>query len=227
MNEHSSTQHSHAAPPALDDSAAPLDIAACEEMLARLETRRSVPLRALAGPGPTPEELARLLALAARVPDHGRLVPWRFIVIEGEARRALGEQLDALYATQNPELPPAKADMWTLYLSRAPLTVALVSRPDPAAKVPEFNQVLSAGAAGMALTLAANAMGFATQWLLKWPGRDPQAAALVGARPGERIAGFLHVGRPRMVAPDRPRPSLDEVVTRWGEAQSSMSNDTP
>lgn len=208
--------HSHASAPALDDAAA-LEIPESEEMLARLEARRSVPLRALAGPGPTPSELARLLTLAARVPDHGRLVPWRFIVIEGEARRALGEQLDALYATRNPELPPAKADMWTLYLSRAPLTVVLVSRPDPAAKVPEFNQVLSAGAAGMALTVAANAMGFATQWLLKWPGRDPQAAALVGARPGERIAGFLHVGRPRMVAPDRPRPLLDEVVTRWGE----------
>ncbi|MFT0859041.1 nitroreductase [Ancylobacter sp. G4_0304] len=208
--------HSHASAPALDDAAA-LEIPASEEMLARLEARRSVPLRALAGPGPTPSELARLLTLAARVPDHGRLVPWRFIVIEGEARRALGEQLDALYATQNPELPPAKADMWTLYLSRAPLTVVLVSRPDPAAKVPEFNQVLSAGAAGMALTVAASAMGFATQWLLKWPGRDPEAAALVGARQGERIAGFLHVGRPRMVAPDRPRPLLDEVVTRWGE----------
>ncbi len=198
-----------------------------EAALALMERRRSAPLRGLVEPGPTPDELARMLRLAARVPDHGRLVPWRFIVIAGAARAQLGARLDALYAAQNPDLPPAKADMWTLYLSRAPLTVVLVARPDPAAKVPEWNQVLSAGAAGMALTLAASAMGFATQWLLKWPGRDPQAAALVGAKPDERIAGFIHIGRPGAAAEDRPRPGLDEVVAFWAPDQSSMSKDTP
>jgi nitroreductase len=222
MNHHA---HSHPPPPDLED-AAPLDIAPADEMLARLEARRSAPLRGLVEPGPTPDELERMLRLAARVPDHGRLVPWRFIVIEGDARRALGERLDALYARQNPGLPAAKADMWTLYLLRAPVTVVLVSRPDPAAKVPEWNQVLSAGAAGMGLTVAASALGFATQWLLKWPGRDAEATALIGLTPAEKVAGFIHIGRPVRESEDRPRPALDEVVTYWSPDQS-MSKDTP
>lgn len=222
MNHHA---HSHPPPTDLED-AAPLDIAPAPEMLARLETRRSAPLRGLVEPGPTPDELERMLRLAARVPDHGRLVPWRFIVVEGEARRALGERLDALYARQNPGLPAAKADMWTLYMLRSPVTVVLVSRPDPAAKVPEWNQVLSAGAAGMGLTVAASALGFSTQWLLKWPGRDAEATALIGLTPAEKVAGFIHIGRPVRESEDRPRPALDEVVTYWSPDQS-MSKDTP
>jgi nitroreductase len=218
--------HSHPQPELVDSSAGPLMIPPAEATLALLEARRSVPLRTLAGPGPTPDELDRLMRLAARTPDHGRLIPWRFILIEGEARAELGDRLDALYARQNPEMAAGKGDMWRLYLERAPLTVVVVSRPDPAAKVPEWNQMLSAGAAGMALTVAASAMGFATQWLLKWPGRDPQAAALVGVRAGEKVAGFIHIGRPRMIAPDRPRPALTDVVTRWS-ADQSISNDTP
>lgn len=188
---------------------------ALEPMIERLASRRSVPLRSLAGPGPTPEERDRLFQLALRVPDHGNLKPWRLILVEGEDRRALGAQLDALYARQNPELPPAKADMWTLYMLRAPLTVVLVSRPEPTSKVPEWNQLLSAGAAGMALTVAAHALGFATQWLLKWPGRDPEATALLGLSPGEKVAGFIHIGRPTLRAPDRSRPDAASVVTRW------------
>ncbi|MCK0208588.1 nitroreductase [Starkeya koreensis] len=231
MNHHSHGHvHGHPAPAVAEGSDAPLDappdIPPLPEMLARLETRRSAPLRGLVEPGLSPDELDRLLRLAARVPDHGRLVPWRFIVVAGAARQALGERLDALYARQNPGLPVAKADMWTLYMSRAPLTVVLVSRPDTSAKVPEWNQVLSAGAAGMALTVAASAMGFATQWLLKWPGRDTEAAALLGVTAPERVAGFIHIGKPAQVSEDRPRPALDEVVSYWAPDQS-MSNDTP
>ncbi len=228
MNHHAHGHHPSAALPA---DARPLAVPPSEEMLARLEARRSAPLRGLVEPGPTPEELERLLRLSTRVPDHGRLVPWRFIVVEGDARRVLGERLDALYARQNPGLPAAKADMWTLYMMRAPLTVVLVSRPDAAAKVPEWNQVLSAGAAGMALTVAASALGFATQWLLKWPGRDPEAAALLGLTAQEKVAGFIHVGRPVQASEDRPRPVLDEVVRFWSpepaSPDQSMSNDTP
>lgn len=189
-----------------------------EAALALLERRRSLPLRSLVAPGPTPEELARLLAIAARVPDHGRLVPWRFIVLAGAARAEAGERLDALYRQQNPDLPASKADMWRLYLLRAPVTVVLVSRPDPAAKVPVFNQVLSAGAAGMALVTGATAMGFAAQWLLKWPGRDPQAAALLGVGAGEQVAGFIHLGSPAETVADRPRPDLADVVRYWQPA---------
>lgn len=185
------------------------------EALELLEQRRSLPLRALLEPGPSPADLDRMLAIAARVPDHGQLVPWRFIVIEGEARAALGARLDALYGTQNPGLPPEKAHMWQDYLNRAPVTVVLVSRPERAAKIPVFHQQLSAGAAGLALMLAAQALGFSALWLLKWPGRDPDAAALLGIQPGEAVAGFFHIGRPAGRREDRPRPALEAIVTRW------------
>lgn len=211
--------HEHATAELLRDPAF-VPPPAVEPMIARLAARRSAPLRSLGGPAPTTEERELLFRLALRIPDHGRLTPWRFIVIEGEDRRELGARLDALYARQNPEVPAAKADMWTLYLERAPLTVVVVSRPDPAAKVPEWNQVLSAGAAGMALTVAASALGFASQWLLKWPGRDPQAAALVGVGAGEKVAGFIHIGRPTIDSPDRPRPEAAQVVTRWRPTES-------
>lgn len=180
-----------------------------------LERRRSLPLRSLVAPGPSPEELSRLLAIAARVPDHGRLVPWRFIVLAGAGRAQAGDRLDALYLRQNPDLPAAKAHMWRLYLLRAPVTVVLVSRPDPQAKVPVFNQILSAGAAGMALVTAATAMGYAAQWLLKWPGRDPAAAALLGVSAGEQVAGFIHLGSPAERVDDRIRPDLSSLVTYW------------
>ncbi|MFK8251383.1 nitroreductase family protein [Ancylobacter terrae] len=216
MDDSRAHHHHHDATAEPETPAEPLAIPACTAMLERLAARRSVPLRTLAGPGPTPGELERMLTLATRVPDHGQLVPWRFILIEGEARRALGAKLDALYARQQPEMAAGKGDMWTLYLARAPLTIVLVSRPDPASKVPVWNQQLSAGAAGMALTVAASALGFATQWLLKWPGRDREAAALLGVGDGERVAGFIHVGRPTRTAPERPRPALARVVTRWG-----------
>lgn len=205
--------HAHGQAPAHDGTA--IDAPVSPETLALMAARRSLPLRSLVAPGPDDGELETILRLATRVPDHGRLVPWRFIVLKGEARGEAGARLDALYAVQNPDLPAAKADMWRTYLLRAPVTVVLVSRPDPAAKVPEFNQVLSAGAAGMALVTAATALGFAAQWLLKWPGRDPEAAALLGVQPGEKVAGFIHLGSPAERPADRPRPALDDVVTIW------------
>ncbi|MEP9354935.1 nitroreductase [Xanthobacter sp. KR7-65] len=196
--------------------AAPLaDVPVSPQTLELLEARRSLPLRALLEPGPSPDELDRMLAIAARVPDHGRLVPWRFIVLEGDARAAAGAQLDELYAVRNPGLTPDKSRMWQDYLTRAPLTVVVVSRADPAAKIPELNQVLSAGAACMNLVVAATALGYSALWLLKWPGRDREAAALLGVTETEKVAGFIHIGRPAVRPEDRPRPSLAQVVTRW------------
>ncbi|MFG1480216.1 nitroreductase [Xanthobacter sp. V4C-4] len=209
-----SQPHAHSAtPPA--HGGQPLPIQPVPEALELLERRRSLPLRSLVGPGPDAATLDRMLAVAARVPDHGRLVPWRFIVLEGAARVVAGDRLDALYARQTLERPAEKAHMWRDYLLRAPVTVVLVSRPDTAAKIPVFNQVLSAGAAGMNLMAAAEALGFSALWLLKWPGRDPEAAALLGVGAGESVAGFFHIGRPAERVADRPRPALDQVVTRF------------
>lgn len=206
--------HTHSA--AAEAFVAPLaDVPVSPQTLALLETRRSLPLRALLEPGPTPAELDRMLAIATRVPDHGRLEPWRFIVLEGAAREAAGARLDALYGARNPGLAPDKSRMWRDYLMRAPVTVVVVSRADPAAKVPELNQLLSAGAACMNLVVAATALGFSALWLLKWPGRDPDAAELLGVAAHEKVAGFIHIGRPATRPPDRPRPALDAVVTRW------------
>lgn len=207
----------HGAPARPADAPPPVAIPAptSAEMLALLEARRSLPLRALVPPGPDAEALDRMLAIAARVPDHGRLVPWRFIVLDGAARRAAGDRLDALYLAQNPGLAADKGHMWRDYLLRAPVTVVVVSRPDPAAKIPVFNQVLSAGAAAMNLISAATALGFGAQWLLKWPGRDPDAAAILGVAAGEQVAGFIHLGSPSEAPSDRPRPDLANVVTRW------------
>jgi nitroreductase len=206
-------QHQPQAPSATEAIDAPV----YPEALRLLESRRTLPLRSLAGPGPTPEELRRLLTIAARVPDHGRLAPWRFIVIEGRARETFGRRVDARYAEANPDLPAIKADMWTAYMLRAPVTIVLVSRPDPLSKISVFEQELSAGAAGMALTVAAHAMGFATHWLLKWPGKDPAATSLLGIGETEKVAGFIHLGRPAEVPADRPRPALEDVVTYWDE----------
>jgi nitroreductase len=207
--------HRHHATPAPFAPAEAIEAPASAGMLRLLTEGRSLPLRSLVGPGPDEDELRRLLTLAARVPDHGRLVPWRFILFEGGARLAAGERLDAVYARQNPDLPAAKAGMWAGYMARAPLLVVVVSRPDRRSKVPEWNQILSAGAVCMNLIAAATAMGFAAHWLLKWPARDPEALAVLGVSGGERVAGFLHIGRPAERPPDRPRPDLGRVVTRW------------
>lgn len=186
------------------------------EMLHRMQTRRSVPMRAFREEAMASADIDTMLRLAARTPDHGRLVPWRFILVQGDGRHGLGEALDALYGRQKPDLDPAKKTIWADYMQRAPLTVILVSRIDPASKIPEWDQVLSAGAAGMNLIFAATALGYAAQWLLKWPGRDAEAAALCGALPGERIGGFLHIGRPLESPADRVRPDMAAIVTRWG-----------
>ncbi|WP_245504514.1 nitroreductase family protein [Aquabacter spiritensis] len=202
-------------PAAPSHDGTPIPVPVVPEAIALLRARRSLPLRSLVEPGPSDAEIDTLIALAARVPDHGRLVPWRFILLRGDARAAAGAELDALYLRQNPDLPAAKRDMWRAYLQRAPLTVIAVSRANPASKIPEFNQVLSAGAACMALIVAASALGYAAHWLLKWPGRDPQAAALLGVEAHERVAGFIHIGSPAEHVADRPRPSVGDVARDW------------
>jgi nitroreductase len=213
---HAHHHHAAAAPPAVPPEA--IEAPTSAEALRLLAARRSLPLRSLVGPGPDGEELRELLTLAARVPDHGRLVPWRFILFEGEARSAAGERLDAVYARQNPDLPAGKKGMWAGYMARAPLLVVVVSRPDRQSKVPEWNQVLSAGAVCMNLIAAATAMGFAAHWLLKWPARDPEALAVLSVGEGERVAGFMHIGRPAERPHDRPRPDLGRIVTAWAPA---------
>jgi nitroreductase len=181
-----------------------------------LKTRRSVKPIELAAPGPGPAELDTLLTVASRVPDHGKLTPWRFIVFEGEARRKAGDAIAAVFKTKYPEATAEQIAFERDRLARAPLVVAVVSRAAPHVKIPEWEQVLSAGAAAMNLVTAAHALGFAATWITEWYAYDRAALDALGLKADEKIAGFVHIGRPKQPPEDRPRPPLTEIVTRFG-----------
>ena len=176
--------------------------------------RRSVPPAHLAEPGPSRAELEGWLAIAARVPDHGKLAPWRFLVIAGEARVRIGEVIAAAHQADFPQADAARLDLERARLAQAPLVVAIVSRAAPHVKIPEWEQVLSAGAVCMNLVLAANASGYATSWLTEWYAYDRRILDALGLEPRERIAGFIHIGRAEEAPSDRPRPELAQIVTR-------------
>ncbi|WP_147025601.1 nitroreductase family protein [Methylobacterium oxalidis] len=184
------------------------------ETLAFLAARRSVAPLKLDGPGPGPEALDAILRIASRVPDHGKLAPWRFILIEGESRERIGAVIEAAYRTDHPEADAARLALERGRLAQAPLVVAVVSRAGPHAKIPEWEQVLSAGAATMNLCVAANASGFASAWLTEWYAYDRRVLDALGLDPRERLAGFVHIGRAAERPSDRPRPDLAEIVTR-------------
>jgi nitroreductase len=181
-----------------------------------LKTRRSVKPMELTVPGPSAADLDTLLTLAARVPDHGKLAPWRFIVFEGDARLAAGEKIAAIFRATRPDATPEQIEFERRRLARAPLVVAVVSRAGPHVKIPEWEQVLSAGAAAMSLVLAAHALGYAANWITEWYAYDRRVLDALGLAAHEKIAGFVHVGTPARPAEDRARPALSDIVTRYG-----------
>ncbi|THD46905.1 MAG: nitroreductase [Bradyrhizobium sp.] len=183
------------------------------ETIRLLKRRRSLKPFNLIAPGPTPEELTDLLTVAARVPDHGKLVPWRFILFQGAARERAGRLALEIKLADDPSLSQAAREAELTRFAQAPLVVAVVSRAAPHAKIPEWEQLLSAGAVCMNLTIAATALGYVTTWLTEWCAYDPRFAAAIGLAGHERIAGFIHIGRPNVEASDRPRPALEEIVT--------------
>jgi nitroreductase len=156
------------------------------------------------------------LTVAARVPDHGKLTPWRFIVFEGAARDAAGEKIATVFRADHPEATTDQIAFERRRLARAPLVVAVVSRAGAHVKIPEWEQVLSAGAAAMNLVTGAHALGFAANWITEWYAYDRRVLDALGLQPNERIAGFIHIGRPARPPEDRPRPPLDAIVTRYG-----------
>jgi nitroreductase len=183
-------------------------------MLDLLLQRRSVKL--LAEPGPSAEQLDQILAAAARVPDHKALVPWRFIVFEGAARARFGEVLADVLAKEDKEPPSdVRLDTERQRLMAVPVTVAVVSRAADVPGAPEWEQVLSAGAACQNLVIAANALGFGTNWVTRWFSYSPGVKAHLGLAENERIAGFIHIGTALERQPDRKRPVMSEVVRRY------------
>jgi len=185
------------------------------DALKLLTTRRSFKPHELSGPPPSAAEIETLLTVASRVPDHGKLVPWRFIVFEGEARRAAGDAIALAFRSKYPDATAEQADAERERLARAPLVIAVVSRAAPHVKIPEWEQMLSAGAAAMNLVLAAYALGYGASWITEWYAYDRAVLDALGLRAHERIAGFVHIGRPPGPPQDRPRPPLSEIATRF------------
>ncbi|UOK70567.1 nitroreductase family protein [Ancylobacter polymorphus] len=180
-----------------------------------LRTRKSPKVFDLTFPGPNEIELDSMLAIATRVPDHGKLAPWRFIVFEGEARARAGDAIAAVFAIDNPEAEPERITLERNRLCRAPLVIAVVSRAAPHAKIPEWEQTLSGAAASTLLLLAAHAHGYAATWLTEWYSYDPRIRATLGLSDAERFIGFLYIGTLARPQEDRPRPALAELVTRY------------
>lgn len=180
-----------------------------------LRQRHSTPSRLLGEPGPTPEQLDLLIEVALRVPDHGRLEPWRLLLVDAAAGTLLGERLAALHQQQDPQVDPAQLDKDRGRFNRAPLVIVVIAKLEPGQRIPEQERLLSAGAVCMQLLLGAQALGFGAQWLTGWPAYDAGAGALLGLAEHERVVGFLHIGTPRQAPPPRPRPDPAAHVAHW------------
>lgn len=179
-----------------------------------LLTRRSVGMAFLAEPGPDESQLETLLTIGMRVPDHGKLTPWRLVVIEGEARVKAGERLAEIAARRHPEYDAAALEVERKRFLPAPLTIGVISTAQHHPKIPELEQLLSAGNVAFNLVHAAHALGFAASWTSRWYSFDPEAGEMLGARYGEQFVGFVSIGTPTATIEDRPRPATGDIVTR-------------
>ncbi len=185
------------------------------DALELLKRRRSVKPREMTAPGPSPAEIEMILTIGARVPDHGKLAPWRFIVFEGDSRIRAGEIIAAVFACKHPDASPAEIEVEKHRLTDAPLVIGIVSFTRAHPKVPAWEQELSAGASAMNILNAATALGYGACWLTGWFAFDRDVLDGLGLKPDERLAGFVHIGTPSKPSEDRPRPVLSDIVTRF------------
>lgn len=183
-------------------------------ILSLLETRRSGKPRELIGPGPTPAELERILAIAARTPDHGTLTPWRFVTVADGQRDAFEALLQQALIEAEPDAPDAKRQKERDFAHYQGALVVLVSAPVADHKIPVWEQELSCGAAGMNLLHAAHALGYIAGWVTGWRAYAERVRAAF-CKPGERIAGFIFIGHPARDLEDRERPDLSRIWTPW------------
>lgn len=193
---------------ALNDRSTPLSL---------LETRRSGKPRDMVAPGPTPAELDRILAIAARSPDHGKLTPWRFVVIDPDRRDALAALLLEALPESDPQAGPAHQQKTRDFAHQAPVLVVLLSAPIEGHKIPVHEQQMSAGAVGMNLLHAAHALGYVGGWVTGWMATSPRVTAALG-EPGESIVGFFFLGSPGQPLEERPRPDIASLVRHWTPA---------
>ena len=179
-----------------------------------LATRRSGKPRDMVAPGPNDAQMRTILAAAARVPDHGKLAPWRFVVVGADQRGALATVLTTAYLAEKPKAGRLELESMTQFAHQAPALVVALSAPDRDVKIPVWEQELSAGAACMNLLTATHALGFVGGWLTGWPAYSTAVRDAFGA-PTERIAGFIFIGSPDRTLEERPRPEYDAVVSHW------------
>ncbi len=185
------------------------------EILSFLKSRRSVLARQLTSPGPDEAQLQTLLQIGARVPDHGKLVPWRFIVFQGAARHGFDKKLKEIYKRQNLAAAPEEIELATRCFSRAPLVISVISSFKEHSKVSQWEQQLSAGAVCQNILIAAQSMGFAAQWLTQWYAYDEAVNALLGLTDNERVAGFIYIGTAMDAPKERARPVIFDITTNW------------
>ena len=179
-----------------------------------LLTRNSAPIPDLKSPAPSDAEIATILTAASRVPDHGRLAPWRFILYRGAARENIGEKLLELAEKREGPLPEGRRNQELTRFSRAPLVIGVVSSPKENPKIPQWEMFLSGAMAAMNLMIAANALGYGTNIITNWYSDVEEGRALLGLAPHERMVGFVHIGTYEGTAPERPRPN---VATLYGD----------
>lgn len=189
------------------------------ETLSLLDSRRSVPARQLGAPGPDDAALLRMLQSAVRVPDHGKRVPFRFLRIAGDARHALGEALVARTLQRDPDAGDGAIEKDRHRFTHAPLVIAVIAvLDDHDSKIPQQERLLSAGSVCFALLQAAQACGYGATWLTGWPAYDPTIGSLLGLGAHERIAGFIHIGTPKLQPPERERPDASALLSDWAPA---------
>ena len=197
----------------MSQTAPQLNIAA-PETLSLLLSRRSGSAKAMKGPGPDAEQLDRILSAGVRVPDHGKLRPWRFIVFEGEGRVRMGTILAEMIAG-TPDVSPERVEQERSRFMRAPVVIGVVSRARELLPIPVWEQQLSAGAVCMSILIAAHALGFQASWITEWCAYHPGVLERIGLKATERIAGFIYIGQNAVTLEDRPRPAAESITTRF------------
>ena len=184
-------------------------------LLAFLKSRKSASAKAMAGPGPDDLQLAEMLQLAVRVPDHGKLNPWRFIVFADDARSKVGAMFRSRWQALNPGHGDESLDFQARLFTRAPVVVAVVSTAAQHAKIPVWEQQLSAAAVSFNLVMAAQAFGFDAQWQTDWVAYDAGAKQAMGILADEQVAGLVYIGKTAIPLEDRPRPDASALTTYW------------
>jgi nitroreductase len=182
--------------------------------LSLLSTRRSGKPRDLVAPGPDAAQLQQILEIAARTPDHGKLAPWRFVIVPADKRAALAETITNAYRAERPQAARLEIEALEQFANQAPALVVVLSSPKIDSHIPLWEQQLSAGAAGMNLLHAAHALGFAGGWLTGWAAYSDAVRDAFGAEP-ERIAGYIFLGTPGKQLEERPRPDLQKIISTW------------